>query len=188
MLDDKLKKLESQYERLPEDRQKEIERLISFVIDFVNHDDRSKKSNISDINKYLLNKLRREKTKNKPLDIFHLRNLIIHNKPFESEYDKHLQNLVWYMLPELTYFKDATNLSNFLGNYLNVDIRDDNVIHEQIEKQMIKTKHEVVCEYKKLYDGFTNTKKKESLRELARGMFVGAQKDELRKYKGLIQQ
>ncbi len=186
MIENKLKKLQSEYKKLSSDQQKDVEKLISLLIDFINQSDSSKKSYFADINKYLSNKLKREKKKNKPLDIFQLRNLIIHNKPIESEYDKNLQNLVWDMLPELTYFKNIENLSNFLGNYLHVDVRDDNDIHEQIEKKKIKSKHDVIDEYRKLYEGFSKTKKKESLRELARGMFVVAQKDELFKFKELI--
>lgn len=50
------------------------------------------------------------------------------------------------MLPELTYFKNLENLSNFLGNYLLVDKEDDKNVHEKIDNKKLSTKTEVINE------------------------------------------
>lgn len=97
-----------------------------------------------------------------------------------------LQKLVWNILPELRHFKDLEKLGNFLGNYLHAEIEDDENIRERIKNHELKTKHDVVNEYRKIYTGFTARKQKKSLRELARGMFVVAHRDELAKFRELI--
>ncbi len=186
MIEQKLNILESKYRKLSSTQQNDIESIISYLIDLVDESEPEKKSYLSEINKYLSNKIKREQKDKKPADIFQLRNILLRNRPFKSEYDDILQKLVWNILPELKYFTSIEKLSNFLGNYLHVDNKIDENIHKKIKNHKLKTKYGVVEEYKNIYDGFTKTKKQEALRELARGMFVIAHKDELSKYKELI--
>jgi hypothetical protein len=186
MINKKLKILQDKFETLSVSEQKDFDKLLSYLIDLIESD--STNNNIRDITKYLSKKIVREKSENKPLDFSKLRNMLVHGqykaeyREYEAEYNQKLDKIVWIILPELSYFKNLQNLSNFLGNYLNVNIREDEDIHNMITQQKLKTKEEVINAYRNLYSRFKGEKKMESLRELGRGVLVVATKQELNKF------
>jgi len=187
MINKKLKILQDKFETLSVSEQKDFDKLLSYLIDLIESDS-TNNNYIKDITKYLSKKIVREKSKNKPLDFSKLRNILVHGqykaeyREYEAEYNQKLDKIIWIILPELSYFKNLQNLSNFLGNYLNVNIREDEDIHNMITQQKLKTKEEVINAYRNLYSRFKGEKKMESLRELGRGVFVVATKQELNKF------
>jgi len=187
MINKKLKILQDKFETLSVSEQKDFDKLLSYLIDLIESDS-TDNNYIKDITKYLSKKIVREKSKNKPLDFSKLRNILVHGqykaeyREYEAEYNQKLDKIIWIILPELSYFKNLQNLSNFLGNYLNVNIREDEDIHNMITQQKLKTKEEVINAYRNLYSRFKGEKKMESLRELGRGVFVVATKQELNKF------
>ncbi len=187
MINKKLKILQDKFETLSVSEQKDFDKLLSYLIDLIESDS-TNNNYIKDITKYLSKKIVREKSKNKPLDFSKLRNILVHGqykaeyREYEAEYNQKLDKIIWIILPELSYFKNLQNLSNFLGNYLNVNIREDEDIHNMIRQQKLKTKEEVINAYRNLYSRFKGEKKMESLRELGRGVLVVATKQELNKF------
>jgi len=187
MINKKLKILQDKFETLSVSEQKDFDKLLSYLIDLIESDS-TDNNYIKDITKYLSKKIVREKSKNKPLDFSKLRNILVHGqykaeyREYEAEYNQKLDKIIWIILPELSYFKNLQNLSNFLGNYLNVNIREDEDIHNMITQQKLKTKEEVINAYRNLYSRFKGEKKMESLRELGRGVLVVATKQELNKF------
>lgn len=164
MINKKLQILQDKFETLSVSEQKDFDKLLSYLIDLIESDS-TNNNYIKDITKYLSKKIVREKSKNKPLDFSKLRNMLVHGqykaeyREYEAEYNQKLDKIIWIILPELSYFKNLQNLSNFLGNYLNVNIREDGDIHNMITQQKLTTKEEVINAYRNLYSRFKGEKK-----------------------------
>jgi len=187
MISKKLQILQDKYETLSVSEQKDFDKLLFYLINSIELNSINKNF-IKDITTYLSKKFAREKSKNKPLDFSKLRNMLVHGqneaeyREYEDYYHKKLDKIIWIILPELSHFKNLQNLSNFLGNYLDVNAKEDENIHDMIKHLKLKTKHEVVNAYRNLYSHFNGEKKIESLRELGRGVLVIATKKELDKF------
>jgi hypothetical protein len=137
---------------------------------------------------YLSEKFTIDEFKNNPLDFYKLRELLVHGrnkakyKKYKYYYHNILDKIIWIIIPELSYFKNLRNLSNFLGNFLNVNIKEDEYIKNMIIEHKLKTKEDVIDAYRNLYICFNEEKKLEVLRELGRGIFVVSTKEELKKF------
>jgi hypothetical protein len=186
MLDEQLKKLGIEYQKLDPVAQKECEDIISKLIGFVEYSIQFKKPYLQEINKYLHKKSNRDKSKYEPLDnMSKVRNLLLRGKP-TSEHHNFLEPLVWKVLFRLDSFNDLERLCNFLGNYLQVDIKDDEKVRLQIKNQLLNNKDEVILAYKKLYDNFPREKQEYALRELGRGVFITLKGRKLKPFNELL--
>jgi hypothetical protein len=186
MLDEQLKILGIEYKKLDPVAQNECEDIISKLIGFVEYSIQFKKPYLQEINKYLQKKSKRDQSKNEPLDnMSKVRNLLLRGKP-TSEHHNFLEPLVWNVLLRLDSFNELEKLCNFLGNYLQVDIKDDEKVRFQIKNKLLNNKDEVIFAYKKIYDNFPTEKQEYALRELGRGVFISLKGRELKQFNELI--
>jgi len=182
MLNQTVENLEMVSAKLSLVKQREFEAVLWALNKLINMEVKHEKDYLKEVNKYLSNKIKREKNNEQPLDIFKLKNLIRHKKQYQVEYHEKLEALLWAMLPELSYFEKLDNLANFLGNCLRVDLPDDKKIHEKISHQELTTRQQVVESYKSLYRQFELKRKHKALHELAQGVFTAATRKELTKF------
>jgi hypothetical protein len=120
------------------------EDIISKLISFVEYSIQFKKPYLQEINKYLSKKSQRDKSKNEPLDnMSKVRNLLLRGKA-TSAHHHFLEPLVWKVLLRQDRFKDLERLCNFLGNYLQVDIKDDEKVRHQIKNKLLNNKDEAL--------------------------------------------
>lgn len=182
MLNQTLENLEIAYAKLSLVKQREFEAVLLTLDKLIDMEVKHDKDYLKEVKKYLSNKIKREKSNGQPLDIFKLKNLIRYKKQYPVEYHDKLEILLWAMLPELSYLKKLDNFANFLGNYLPVDLKDDNKIHEKISHQELTTRQQVIESYQNLYRQFELERQHKALHELGRGVFTAATRKELTKF------
>jgi hypothetical protein len=183
MLNQTVENLEMAYAKLSLVKQRQFEAVLLTLDKLIDMEVKHEKDYLKEINKYLSNKIKREKSNGQPLDIFKLKNLIHRKNQYPAvEYREKLETLLWAMLPELSYFEKREHLANFLGNCLRVDLKDDKKIHEKISHQALTTRQQVVESYKNLYQQFESERKHKALHELGRGVFTAATRKELTKF------
>jgi len=115
-----------------------------------------------------------------------VRNLLLSGKPTSLAHHHFLEPLVWKVLLRLDRFSDLERLCNFLGNYLQVDIKDDEIIRSQVKNKSLNNKDKVIFAYKKVYDNYPTERKQFALRELGRGVFISLKGRELKQFNELI--
>lgn len=182
MLNQTLENLEMAYAKLSLVKQREFEAVLLTLDKLIDMEIKHDKDYLKEVNKYLSNKIKREKSNGQPLNIFKLKSLIRYKKQYPTEYHEKLETLLCAMLPELSYFKKLDNLANFLGNSLPVDLKDDKEIHEKISHQELTTRQQVVESYQSLYQQFELEKQHKALHKLGRGVFTVATRKELTKF------
>lgn len=182
MLNQTIERLEMTYGKLPLVKQEAFEAVLLTLDELIDLEVEHDKEYLKEVNKYLSNKIKREKGNERPLDIFKLKNLICYKKRYPTEYHDQLETLLCALLPEMSYFKKIDNLANFLGNCLRVDLKDDKEIHKKISHQELTTRQQVVESYQNLYRQFELEKQYKALYELARSALLVATRKELTKF------
>jgi hypothetical protein len=177
MLDQQLKILKITFVHLSPGEQQDCEEVLKTLIRLIEESTKVQKPYLKEVRRYLSNKFNREQHNNEPLDLFKLRNLLVHRHKYPLEYHEQVSQVIWAMLPGLRYFETAEYLNNFLGN----------ILHKTVANfDKISTKPQLVAAYKKLYEAFDRTKQEQVMKDLATSILRAAQRDELKQFNEIM--